>query len=60
MRSGINKFFSINAGRGVVFEGCVAVGPCGEYLMQVSPAQRVKPRGISWCFAAVQFDGEEV
>lgn len=46
-------------GGGGVFEGCVAVGPCGEYLMQVSPAHRVKPGGISWCCGAAEHDGKE-
>lgn len=27
-----------------VFEGCVAVGLCAEYLMQVSPSHRVQTR----------------
>lgn len=47
-------------GGGEVFEGCVAVGPCGEYLMQVSPAHRVKPGGTSWGFGAAEPDGGEL
>lgn len=43
-----------------VFEGCVAVGICAEYLMPVSPAHRVHtPGGVGWCFAALKPDGDE-